>query len=391
MNIALFADTFPPEINGVATSTKSLFDILRKNGHNVYAITTNPYNDDVVFEDNVIRLPGIALKKLYNYRLSWIYNSSVMKKLRELKLDVIHVQTESSIGIFGRIVAKNLNLPLVYTYHTMYEEYTYYVTKGKIDRIAKSLTNRFMKMVIEHSTEIISPSQKTKDYMRRIGVDAYINVVPTGVDFSRFKLSNEKMKEVIKKRESLGIDNTTTVFISLGRVAKEKSIDVCLKGYKEFVLHNPTVKSVFLIIGDGPARLELEQLTRDLSIEKKVMFLGKVPPSEVPFYYHLGDIFVSASVTETQGLTFMEAMAANKIVLARFDNNLVGVINDTKTGFFFTDAKDFAVKASHILMLSEDEKKRIKEEALKLINDYSIETFYENIMEVYHRAIRANW
>ncbi|MCX5775837.1 MAG: glycosyltransferase [Firmicutes bacterium] len=112
---------------------------------------------------------------------------------------------------------------------------------------------------------------------------------------------------------------------------------------------------------------------------------------KVPFYYHLGDVFVSASVTETQGLTFMEAMASHRIVLSRFDENLSGVIKNNITGFFFTNEKDFGEKLNHIHAMSIEEKEKLLIAATETVDVYSIEHFYANIMEVYHRAIRQSW
>ena len=119
--------------------------------------------------------------------------------------------------------------------------------------------------------------------------------------------------------------------------------------------------------------------------------MGQVGALEVPFYYHLADIYTSASITETQGLTFMEAMAAGNIVLARFDYNLTGTIIHEKTGFFFNDDDSFVLQAEHIFNMNEEEKNSILTNAYQIVDRYSIENFYLNIMRVYNRAIRKHW
>lgn len=389
MNIALFTETFPPEINGVATSTFNLFTVLRKNGHNCYVITTNPFSNRVEMKDNVLRLPGIVLKKLYGYRMAGFFNSSAMVMIRKMKLDVIHIQTEAGCGIFGRIAAHALHVPIVYTYHTMYEDYTYYVTKGHFDRAARGIIRKFSKTMAESCTEFISPSIKTKDIMRSYGVDRYINVVPTGIDFSKFKEESQDWDGISLYKQEHGLSDSFNI-ISLGRVAKEKSLDVCIKGYAKFLKTCP-YNTRFIIVGDGPARIDLENLVDQLGIRDHVLFAGSVLAEKVPFFYHLGEVFVSASVTETQGLTFMEAMAAHRLMLCRFDENLSGVIKNNETGFFFTGTDDFGEKLEHIHNMGSEEKAKMLAAAMETVDVYSIERFYDNIMEVYHRAIRHSW
>lgn len=391
MNIVLFSDTYPPEINGVATSIYNLRMTLLMHGENCLVVTTNPYNDKVIYEDGVVRVPGIELKQLYGYQLAGPYNQEAFEHVRAFKPDVIHVNHDGGIGQFGFLCASRLNVPTAYTYHTMYEDYTYYVTKGHFDRAAKSIVRSYIKLKSNQSGEFIAPSAKIKDYLRSIGVDGYVNTVPTGIDFSRFMNNCGTKEDALKKRAELGIDKDDFVLLSLGRVAKEKSIDVCLRGYAKYLKRGESRPTKFLIVGGGPAIDELKDLCVELGIEKQVIFAGAVKPDVTQYYYRLGDCFVSASVTETQGLTFMEAMASDLIVLARYDDNLAGTINDGKTGYFFYDEDDFKDRLEMIVSLGETEKKAVLAGARKALEPYSLEAFYNNVMEVYRRAIRKSW
>ncbi len=391
MNIIIFTDTYPPEINGVATSTNNLYNILRANGHNAYVVCTNPFSKNLQFCDNILRIPGIELKKLYSYRLSGIYNSRAMRILKDLKPDLIHVNTDAGIGIFGRVVARKLHKPLVYTYHTMYEDYTYYVTRsnGMIDRVAKSFVRKFSKALANNTTEFISPSDKTKDVIRNYGYDSYINVVPTGIDFSKYNKDYIKTEKIDSLRKMYDLDNCF-VILSLGRVAKEKSIDICIKGFKKFIEHYKG-KAKMLVVGGGPNLSDLQTLVKNISLSNDVIFTGPISQEEVPYFYHLANVFVSASVTETQGLTFMEAMASKIFVLARFDENLANVIIDNQTGFYFENENDFSQKLDKIIELDDENKQRIIQNSSELVQNYSLEQFYKNIMEVYKRALRKYW
>ena len=391
MNIALFTDTFLPEINGVATSTANLRQTLLDHGHKVLVVTTNVLSDELTYEDGIIRIPGRAMKHLYGYRFTSIYSRKAMKYIVAFHPEVIHCQTDISVGIFGQIVASRLGLGSIYTFHTMIEDYAYYVTKGHFDRFARTVVRTFYRLKSDLFTEFIAPSDKIRDYLRIIGIDKAVPVIPTGVDFSRFDPAKENKELTLSLRRKYGIGSDEKVILSLGRVAKEKSIDVLLRGYRRFLDKGEPFPTRFVITGWGPAEKELKDLVAELGLTRKVVFTGKCDPMETQNYYHLGDYFVSASLTETQGLTFMEAMAAQLVVLARYDDNLADLIQDGQNGFFFFDEEDFEGKLRKVLSLNQEERKRITAAGLKAIDVYSLERFYQNIIEVYTRVRKKNW
>ncbi len=392
MRIALFSDTYLPEINGVAMSTANLRNTLIAHGHEVIVVCTNPYSKKVTFEDGLIRVPGIQLKWLYGYRMAWIYNRKAAKIVKDFKPDIIHVQTDFGIAEFGFHMSRKLKIPAIYTFHTCYEDYTYYIDGGHFDRFVKGFVRWYVRMLSNKWVKgIIAPSEKIKDYLRNMGIDGSVDIAPTGIEFNRFAWHDGDKEAAIKLREEYGIAEDEFVILSLGRVAKEKSIDVCLRGYADYLNNGGSSKTRFVVVGGGPALDDLKKLARDLGIEEKTVFVGPVKPTETQYYYHLGDVFVSASLTETQGLTFMEAMAANLVVLARYDDNLKGTIKDGETGFFFYEEEDFKRKLDKIIKLKKGERKAILKAAEEANEPYSMERFYQNVTEVYRRAIKKNW
>ena len=391
MRIVIFTDAYPPFINGVSTSTFNLVNSLMEKGHDVLVLAPRPTDGKLEQIGNVVYIPGIYLKKMYGYRLTNLFANKPIKIVKKFKPDVIHNQTDFTIGVVGRRCAKKLKVPIVYTYHTSYEDYTYYVTHGIMDRFAKRVVRNYSRDLASRMTEFITPSEKTKEYMRLVGSDIYINVIPTGIDFSIFKPDKIDQEKTVKFKEEHGIKPTTKVFLILGRVAKEKSMDVSLRGIAAYHKKHPEVDIKVLVVGNGPYREELELYAGELGISNVTDFIGSVPALEVPFYYNLCDVYTSASITETQGLTFMEAMAAEKIVLARFDSNLTGTIVNGKTGFFFTDDASFVSQTEKIFSLTKEQKENIIKEANVTLETYSIEKFYDNVMRVYKRAIRKRW
>lgn len=391
MKIALFTDTYPPFINGVSTSCYNLVQVLKKHGNDVLVVTPRSTDGPLEMKDGIIYVPGIELKKLYGYRITNLYSPKVFRMIRDFKPEIIHNQTDSTIGQFAKIVAGKLKTPILYTYHTSYEDYTYYATHGYFDRLAKKIIRSYTINVADNTTEFITPSYKTMQYLRRAGSDIYVNIIPTGINFDLFGDDKVDFDRQEAFRKEHGITSDTKVFLILGRIAKEKSMDFSLKSLSLYHDRHPEQKIKVILVGGGPQLDELKELVKTLSIKNLVDFIGPVPASEVPFYYHLADVYTSASITETQGLTFMEAMAAKTIVLARFDTNLAETIIDNETGFFFRDEEDFVLKVERIFSMSPKELDHIKKSAINICDTYSLEKFYDRIMEVYGRAIRKCW
>ena len=391
MRIALFTDTYPPFVNGVSTSTFNLANALTARGHEVLVVAPRFTDGKMEQIGNVLYIPGIALKKIYGYRVTNFFANKPISIVKKFKPDLIHNQTDFTIGVFARRCAKKLKLPIVYTYHTSYEDYTYYITHGIMDRFAKRFVRAYSRDLSGRMTEFITPSEKTKEYMRMAGSDVYVNVIPTGIDFSIFKSDKIDQHKLAEFKQAHNIKPNTKVFLILGRIAKEKSMDVSLRSIALYHNKHPEVDIKVIVVGQGPFKEELELYAEELGISNLTDFIGEVGCLEVPFYYHLCDIYTSASITETQCLTFMEAMAAGKIVLARFDSNLTGTITNGKTGFFFTDDNSFVNQVEKIFSLSSKEKEAIIKEAYATVDAYSIDKFYDNIVRVYKRAIRKFW
>ena len=391
MRIAIFTDTYPPYVNGVSTSCFNLAKVLKAHGHDVLVVAPRPTKGKLELVDGVLYIPGAYLKRYYGFRMTNIFASKPVKIIKKFKPDVIHNQTDWTIAVLARRVAKKFHLPIVYTYHTNYEDYTYYVVGSALDSIAKKLVRTYSQAIANRMTEFITPSDKTKAYMRQAGSDIYINVVPSGIDFSIFKDSSIDLEKANAFKKEHHITEKTRVFLILGRLAIEKSMDVSLKGIAAYHKKHPKEDVKILVVGDGPAKEELVLLAEELGITPLTVFVGQVSGLEVPFYYHLANIYTSASITETQGLTFMEAMAAGNIVLARFDNNLTGTIIDNETGFFFSNDETFVSQVEHIFNMKEEERQTILNNAYQIVDRYSIDNFYKNIMRVYNRAIRKHW
>ena len=387
MRIALFTDTYLPDINGVAVSTRTLARVLRKHGHDVLVVTTSkPKKSSYVDDEKVLRIPGIDIKKLYGYRASSFYSTSAFKEIKAFDPEIIHVQQEFGVSSFGRITAAKLSVPLVYTYHTMYEDYTYYLSKNikMLDKAWKSVAINLSKKLGNDCTHLIVPSEKTAHILKKYGIENDISIIGTGLELDRFDIKNVDSKKLEEVKKTYGIKDTFNL-IYLGRLAKEKSIDLIIECLSQAVKTNPNIR--LLIVGGGPEEPELRELVKTLNVEKYVFFAGPQPSSEVPVFYHASNVFVGASLTETQGLTYIEAMASSLPVIARYDENLEPVIKHGRNGYFFKE-KDELI--SLIIKMSAMDLTQISTDALEDSQAFSSETFYEHIMIAYDKALKKS-
>lgn len=386
MRIGIFTDTYPPYINGVSTSIKMLEKALKAKGHQVYIVTVNTKNMKYIYENDgkTIRIPGIPIG-IYDYRLTGIYPIRVINKIKKWNLDVIHSHTEFGIGTFARIIAKQFGIPLVHTYHTMYEDYVHYITHGYFDKSSKKLVEYFTKFYCDKTaSELIVPSKKTYNlFKEKYKCDKNIYIVPTGMDVENFdinKLQKSKIEE-LKNKYNL---NNSFVILYVGRLAEEKNIEFIINNQYSLLKKYPNIK--LLIVGSGPDKEKLEKLCIKNKISDSTIFTGAVPRDDMPYYYALGNIFVTASKTETQGLTVIEAMASSLPVIAINDESFSNTVVDGLNGYLFNKKSEYIKKIS-TLIENEDIYDKMKIQAKITSNEHSLKYYAEKVLDVYKSAI----
>ncbi len=384
MRIGIFTDSYVPQVNGVSVSCMNLYRGLTMLGNDVYVITTDHREKTDAADTHIIRLEGfdVPLKNFDGFQLVPAANK-YYKLVKEMNFDIIHVHTEFSIGRFGIRCAKKYKIPYVYTMHTMYEDYMHFVIKfGKplLKKPYLAYIEGMMRWICKKSSAIVIPHEKVRDMFIRydLSKDNKIHVIPTGIDLDKFYRKRYSEEEIQALKDSLGLKDEF-VILSVGRVAFEKSIDFMIKEYNQFAR---SVKAKFVIVGDGPAMESLKALVAELKLEDYVIFTGMVPYTNIGLYYMIGDIFVNASVTETQGLTYIEALSSNLPVVVRYDKNLDGLITDRENGLFYNTPDEFKDKVIEII----NDKKllmHLKENAYKTAKVYSKQNYAETINNLY--------
>lgn len=388
MRIGIFTDSYTPFINGVTTSVLMLKKGLEKKGHTVYVVTVNSENMKYKLEEKgkVLRLPGIPIG-IYDYRLTGIYPIKAINIIKKWNLDVIHCQTEFGVGTFARIIAKQLSIPLVHTYHTMYEDYIHYITKGYFNRTGKKIVEYLTLFYCDKTaTELVVPTKKAYElFKEKYKVDRNVYIVPTGIEVEKFYLENNKGLNIVKKRESLGLKRDDFVILFVGRIGSEKNVELLLTSMRYIVNNCPKAK--LLIVGDGPDLNKYKTFVKKQGLEENIIFTGKVPWESIAEYYLIADVFTTASKTETQGLTVIEAMAASLPVVCINDESFTNTVIDNLNGKIFKNKRGYK-KAIIELYNDSKELKILSKQARVSAEMHSSKYFVESILDVYKIAIK---
>lgn len=388
MRIGIFTETYTPYISGLVTSEVMLKKALEKQGHEVYVVTANleSFKYDYDEKERVLRVPGVPTG-IYDSRLTSIYPIAAVNKIRSWHLDVIHSQTEFAIGTFARIFAKQYNIPLVHTYHTMYEDYIHYITKGYFKKSSKKLVEYFTKFYCDTTaTELIVPTTKTyKLFKEKYEFEKNIHIIPTGIEVERFYKENVDESQVNELRKRLKLTKKDFVILFIGRLAEEKNVEFLL--HSQLVLMKEYANMKLIIVGYGPDKEKYEEYVEKNHMTNNVIFTGKTDWNDIPYYYHVADVFATASKTETQGLTVIEAMASNTIPLCMKDEAFQSMVTDELNGLFFETEEEYQKEVKE---LYHDRKKLewFDKQARIQAEHYSSKNYADRVLEVYQRAIK---
>jgi 1,2-diacylglycerol 3-alpha-glucosyltransferase len=368
MRIAYFTDTYHPQINGVVQAISDFEVELKKRGHEIFIFY--PKTKGGISDRYHIPVPSFTFPKYKEYRAP-LMTLRLISRTRKINPDIIHVQTPASIGFGGMLVAKALEKPLVMHYHTLMPEYfSYFLGRfyklESVKSVSQRLIWKYTKFLYNKADLILVPSQSIKELLLKHGIRKEIIVLPNPVKLSAHKKLSHK-----------GIN-----ILHVGRLCKEKSIDVVLRAFKK--IEQPGIN--LIITSDGPDRKRLENLAKNLKI-KNIKFTGYLPRHELDKIYATSDIFVSASRTETFGLVFIEAFKFGVPVVCFPALGAKDVVQDGLNGLFARTADEMAEK---IKTLIEDKNMRAKlsHGAKKSVPQYSVEKITKDLEKIYSSLLK---
>ena len=380
MKILITSDWYTPAVNGVVTSVLNLRRELEARGHEVRVLTLSQ-SPRSSCRDGVTRLGSISAGLIYpGARLRTALGSRYVRALLDWRPDIIHSQCEFSTFFLARKIAETLDIPLVHTYHTVYEDYTHYFSP--IRKWGRQTVAVLTRWITARTDCVIAPTEKVRRLLEGYGVQTPIHVVPTGIDLRKFTapVSEARLQEL---RRELGIPEDHLILACIGRLAEEKNVSEVLRCFARCRHDAPMT---LLLVGGGPYREELEKEAKELGLGDSAVFTGMVPPQQVAEYYHLGDLFVSASTSETQGLTYIEALSSGLPALCRADECLEGVVENGKNGWQYESEEEFQTLLLRFAA-SPELREELRQGAVESAVKFSAEVFAQRAEQVYQEQL----
>ena len=385
MRILLTSDVYKPTTNGVVTSLVNLQQGLTQLGHEVQILTLSE-SHTTYYKDGVWYLGSLNSSTIYpGTRVMGTLARGPLKDLITWRPDVVHSQSEFSTFILAKRIAHAVGAPLVHTYHTLYEDYTTYFSPNK--RMGQIMAQLFSMHVLAKTDAVIAPTSKIERLLLSYGVEKLIKVIPSGIDLSKFAPTSVEDDATSRLREQLGIPKDTQVIVYVGRLAKEKNIDELISNFSTIANNN----RMLLLVGDGPERPMLEEQVRTLGLGKHVIFAGMQKQEDIPSFYRLGTVFCSASTSETQGLTYVEALASGIPVLCRKDDCLDDLVRNGVNGWQYRTQTEYQQYLERLLA-DQELQQRLSVEALSSSTRYDRMVFAQSVAAVYEALVnsRAN-
>ncbi len=380
MKILITTDCYLPMVNGVVTSIQHLTKYLSKMGHEVKILTLSRDLHSYV-DGNVTYLGSMDADLVYpDARVCLPICNELVENLLEWHPDIIHSQSEFSSYILARRMVHRLNIPIIHTYHTAYEDYTHYFSPS--ERIGKAIVASASRWLCKNLQAVIVPTEKVRKMLEGYGIGPdgrRVYIVPTGIEASPFEDHSDR-SEI---RAQYGVDTDTCLLIAVGRLGKEKNFAELLQYMN--LLKEKNIR--LMIVGDGPDRQELMKTAERLNLNDRVIFTGMIPHDRVAACYTASDVFVCASSSETQGLTYLEAQAAGLPILCRRDECLKDVVIDGVNGWQYDHFEDFTRYMTELMNPKLRQKMGYAAHE-HMVTCYSAEVFAQRALGIYEEVAR---
>ncbi len=385
LKIGFFCDAYTPIINGVTIAVNTYKKGLEAEGHKVYIIAPNypGYRDK---SKDIIRIPSVTLFSKSKYRAAIALTPKLSNIISEL--DIVHVHHPGPIGWAASVIARKKGKPCIFTHHTMYEIYWHYLP------LPEKQGRKFIEFAISTFCRrfdfIILPSESVRENFckRKVSRKTQIAVIPTGIELSRFRNAD---RMAMRRKHKIGSDEIVLIF--LGRIAVEKNVLLMLRAFKKIIDYNDKLylekekRIRLIVVGGGYDLQKCKNEAESFGIADDAVFTGNVKYDEVPKYFAASDIFLFPSVSETQGLVSIEAMAAGVPVIGMNATGTKDVVVDGRTGFLCrNNAADFAEKTKK-LIYNDSLRERYSKNAAKEAEKYSIDVCTKKLLKFYSKAI----
>lgn len=378
MRIAFFTDTYLPNTDGIVTAIINYRNELERLGHEVYLFSPGTKKQKEENKDERVHyFTSTSFKPYPDYRIAVFNFFSPVKLVKDLKIDIIHSHGVATTGLAAVQTSQKLNIPAVATFHTMVPEAMHYITEQQgINGLLQNIAWKYLTWYYSSFKKVIAPSEFVKARLESQGIKNLI-VQPAGIDSNKFKMKNSD-----KLRKKLSIPKKSKVILYLGRVAKEKNLEVLIEQAQSILNKLPEAR--FVIAGKGPAESYYADLVKSKGLSNNFVFTGYIPDEQLCEVYSLADVFSFTSTFDTQGLSIIEAMAVGVPPVVKKSTAPSEFVKDGKNGYIFNDHFDFAEK----IIKAVENKEKLKENIIKTAKDYDVKTMTEGLLNIYKSAMK---
>lgn len=399
MKIAMFTDAYFPRINGVTVSVQSFAEGLCKLGHEVCVVCleyTEEQQKSSFFDEKtndekspfkILRVPSAWIAFSKEDRMMRLDKWHLVKKsMDEFRPDVIHINSEWTIGYFGAIYCRHRHVPFVFTFHTLWEDYLANYINFVPARGLKKIGMEVVRFYLKRADVIIAPTKRIAEVVDRYGIKRQVNILPTGIPDSKLEYDEKKSNEVyatlFKKFPEL---KERKILLFVGRIVKEKNLPFLFDVLEKVQESQPD--TALLFVGGGPFLNELKELAKSHGLEKSVFFTGYINGNDLIYFYKMASVFTFPSKTETQGLVTVEAMLSALPVVAIGEMGTIDVMQGNNGGFMVKDdVEEFSQKTLELLQ-NESLHKEKSEQALEWGSKWKISYLTPKLIECYQKAI----
>jgi glycosyltransferase involved in cell wall biosynthesis len=384
VRIGFFTDSYLPALHGVEVSIEAFRKSLQQAGHEVfvYAPAVPHYRDK---NRRVFRFKSVRVIEKPEMRLAFPFvEHGHLRDLLRVRLDIVHAHTPFTMGLLAKHAAVRQRVPLVYTHHTHYPEYAKAYLREPLvfPYLAQALSTWFSNT----SNAVLAPSPKIRRLLRTYGVTKPIHVLPTGIKLRQFRRTRTSREKARALRRRLGIADTANVLLFVGRMGREKNVQFLIHAFRELRLRRADV--VFILVGDGPILSELKSLAKELGLGD-IVFAGAIPHTEIAAWYQMSDVFLFASLTDTQGIVILEALASRLGVIALRDAAFTDIVMNRKNGLLTAPNASPRVFAARVDMaLSDPALRRVfARNALETARRFAEHEQAKKLIQIYERLV----
>ncbi len=378
MNIAIFSDAFYPQINGIVTSILSLASKMAERGHKVIIVSPSYRNLEEIRIPGVkiIRVPSVSASFYDDFKWTNPFSFSTYKALRKENIDIVHFMTPVFISMIGIKFARKMGIPVVGTFHTFIANPKYFehLFNGPV-KASEEISWKYLNLYYNCADFVSAPTEEAVRIIAEHDCTAPLEAVSNGIDFNQF--DNSRAPEF---REKYGLGKKAVLFV--GRVAHEKSITELIDAFD--IVFSSEPEAQLLIVGDGPQRKEFEDYAASKACAENVVFTGAIGHDDLVTSGAFASValFATASVTETQGITVLEAQANSLPCVGAAEGGILNLIEDGVNGYL-TPPGDCAAMAEGILKVLNDNSGEMGRKALELVEIHRLERIIDRWEDIY--------